>query len=423
MNKYIKLIPSALLIACMTASCGEGGRTPTNKLGEFVKGLAEGELTAEAIEGIYADGVIDASDKAVKSVTYQNLDYSPYRAFNSGLEESVYEKSVHDLSSKETFKSYDNGVVVLSQDYTNYPYSKEAATADPDGDGLASTPVSYKANASIWEADSKINYVYTRNAKVDDAYSFAISRDTVEGMLANYSQGGGMSSALVAGISSVKETYAYYAGAYKETNECVESFSASKSGDKLVVNYKGNVNFGLTSAERVWGWTYAPTDTEYATPLVHETTAFDGMYFNTGLVFSYSFEVNEDFITSGSMVYYGYARTMYHDKNHVAGAAVPSYPLTAEEKAAVSLEVPETILWPYGDDGELLETPITIKNPYMGDSVMSSLPHTLEQFVTSGASLGNFDSSKLPDASAYREADGTDVGLWFSAQDFINYVE
>ena len=50
--------------------------------------------------------------------------------------------------------------------------------------------------------------------------------------------------------------------------------------------------------------------------------------------------------------------------------------------------------------------------------------YTIEKYTTSGASNGDFDTSKLPDASKYREdVEGDDVGAWISVQDIVELEE
>lgn len=401
MSKKTILIPTALLALCTLAGCGgKGGSSAANKLDEFVKGLKEGEVSKADLEGIYADGVFNASDASVKYATYEMLDYTPYWSIGSGQEESYYEENVHKLSSKESFRSYDNNIVVVTQDYSNLPYDK-SAVVDEDSEGLASVATTYKGQGIIHASDDEVRYTYTRDSSASNAYSFSHARDNAKGVLENYTQGGGLSENIAAGIKDVEETYAYYDGQVTWGTH-VENFAASKDEKGvLTVNYTGDLNYDLYSAERYWGWDDAEN------PTIKETSDYDGMYVQMGIRFAYSYTVNNGFITAANATYFGYYRTLMKDKNWKSGDAVPDYELTDDYIATLDLYVPDTITI----NGK------TTANPYTGKGVMSNLPYTLENFTTSGASLKSYDDADIPDESAYRDSDATDVGCWFDVRE------
>lgn len=412
MNKYIKLIPSALLTCALLASCSGGKTTYVNALDEFVCKLADGEVSKGTVEGIYAEAIFGASDKSVTYSTYDVKDYSPYWMYGSGQEEEVYEQYVHNLKESLAYRRYSNNVVVTSSRYSNYPYDKDLVV-DDDSEGISLVPETYNDEAHIYEKDGNAIYTYIRNKDKKDAYSFSHKQVSSEALMATFLEGGGLSEDIAGSVSQVEENFAYYKGIVGEGFTIEESFSAVKEGQKLTVTFRGDLNYPLYSAERYWGWTYAPEDTEYKNPLVHDTTDFDGFYVKMGIRLSYHFVVNKGFITDAQAVHMSYYRELMKDKNWKSGDPVPEVDLSEEYIAGLDLYTPDTIKI----DGK------EITNPYKGTGYMDTLPYTVEDFSTSHAVLDDYKESKIPDTTEMREADVTDIGVWFDVRDMIEFEE
>ncbi len=400
MNKLLKFIPAMLVTVVATTGCGS-----KNKLQSFVDGLKDGEVTEEQLEGIYAEGVLSSGDSLVKFAQYSATDYNPYWSIGSGQEEEYYEQYVHDLTEKESYRAYDDNTVVTTIEHVNYPYDK-SQVIDEDSEGLSKTATKYSGKAHIYEKEGKLNYTYTQDNSAENDYSFTYAVDSNAKLKEHFVQGGGFSENLIAGIADVKDTYDYYAGAITWCQP-VETLTASKKDGKLTVRYTGDFNYDLYSAERYWGWTYADDDTEYANPLVHETTDYDGMYVQMGIRFEYGYSIENGIISSAHMYYFSYFRILYADKNHKAGDPVPEVELSKDYIAGLDLYIPEKITL----DGK--ET----VNPYTGVGYLTALPNTTEGYSASAKSLGNYDASNLPDSSKYRARDAFDTGCWFDVSE------
>lgn len=401
MNKLLKFIPAALLTVTVSTGCGS-----KNKLQSFVDGLKDGDLTKEEIEGIYAEGILESGDKDVKFAQYYYGDYSPFWTYAEGQEESFYEENVHNLQIKETFRSYDNNIVVTSTDYTNYPYDKSTIKDPTSDDGFARKPIKYTGKAHIYENAGEMRYTYTQDNKSDDAYSFTHAVETNNALREHFTKGGGFSTNVISGVLDVEDTYSYYAGSITWAHP-LDTFTANKKDGKLTVRYTGDLNYDIYSAERVWGWTYAEDDVDYEHPLTKETDEYDGMYVLMGIRFEYGYTIGNGIVESVHMQYFSYYRILYKDRNHKAGDPLPDFEPSAEYMAQCDLYIPEKISM----DGE------EIPNPYTGVGYLSSLPYTVETYSSSKEALGAYEKSDIPDPTKYRECDSIDSGAWFNVHE------
>lgn len=419
MNK-IKFVPVALLAVCALAACGgKGGSTTSGStttttgpvgpqtLKEFVAALADGEHTKEEIEGIYAENILTSSDKDVKFANYNQLNYAPKWLYAEGQEESFYEENVMNLDVSETYKKFDNDVVVTDTNYSCYDYDPEAS--DPE-EGLADEPRTYKDKSHIYEEDDKMVYTYTRDKSAENAYSFSHSVDTSEALREMFFEGGGLSSYLAYSVSTYEELWAYYKEAWSDLTP-EETFTAVKKDGALTVLNIGKLKMGLYSAERVWGY----EDYEEEEPKIpsYDNPSFQGNYVDRCIKFQYGYTIDKDgFITNASCFEFAYSTTILADKNWEEGDPIPPLGedgdiyLTEEYIAGLDLYVPETIIV-NGNE---------IANPYTGKEFDDYLPHTILKFTTSGASLGNYEG-EIPDASLYRDSDATDTGGWFDVKE------
>ena len=429
MKKYAKLIPTSLVALCALASCGESNNAEKNELEKFVDTLAVGDLTEENVAPLFKNSLLATGDKSVTYSEYTSDEYSPYSAYVEGLDESQYEEYVKAQTVTETYRKYDNEVVLATIDYTNYPYDASLKD-DTTQDGISKTATKYKGQTLIYRETSEdktsdtINYIYTQDSDPANAYSFFASAEYDEEKMNTFLTGGGLGETVIADVAAVDEWYESYSSSITEDelNEGYslnEIFSAKKetvedtvaagakdvtsSHDVLSVKSINRIDFPVYSLEASWGCEYDETDTKHENPK-KLTTKYDGLYMGISMVFGYSLTIEYGLVTSGTFIVHSYFGTIYEDANWKKGDATPSYNLTADDIAKLDLTIAASLR-----DGS--------ENPW-DFQMIGSFPYAYETVKSSNESLGNYRKTK-PDTSKYREADATDLGSWFSVQDLL----
>ncbi len=422
MKKTLTLIPTALLAVCSVTGCDN---SPKN-LSEFVSQLSDGEHTKSEIEPMMVDAIISSSDEKVTSASYEVYDYVPYSALTEGLEESEYEQAVHDLHQKQSYTRYDNDVVVTDETYSNYGYDKDMIDLN---DGISRTESAYVGTGYLYsDEDKTLHYTYTQDKNPSNSYSFTYAKKVNDDDKNKILKSGGLSDTLLSSIKNVEEWYADYAS-YVDSYDFLtanENYVATKAENKLNVSFKSSIDWEPYSLEFAWGWEYEETadgSTDYTKPIEKVTDHYDGYYLKQQIIFNYDFSIVDGFITDAYIVQFGYVITVYKDKNWKSGDPTPKEDLTDEDLAKLDLEVAETMWFQSEDEsGDIVYT--EYENPYNGKNIYTRLMYTIEKYTTSGASNGDFDTSKLPDASKYREdVEGDDVGAWISVQDIVELEE
>ncbi len=418
MKKTLTLIPTALLAVCAVSGCGEKTKT----LGDYVNELTEGVHTKSEIEPLMVDSVLGSNDSLVKSASYELLDYVPYSALTSGLDDETYEQSVHKLHQTQTYNRYDNDVVVTTEEFSNYGYDKDMISAN---DRISLSESAYVGTGYLYvDEEEALHYTYTQDKNAANGYSFATKKKVKEEDRNKLLQSGGLSDTLLASIKSVEEWYSDYSSeitsyAYLHANE---EYKAVKSENKLDVSFKSSIDWDPYSLEFYWAYDYPEQSDgtyDYTKPSEKLTDHYDGYYLKQQIVFNYSFSIVDGFITDAYVVQFGFVITVYKDNNWKTGDATPNKDLTEEDLANLDLQVAET-MWFTNSDGSYVE----YENPYDGNSIYARNMYTIEKYTTSGESLGDFDKSKLPDESKYRsDIETDDVGAWISVQDLVELEE
>ena len=421
-KNYLKLVPATLLVALL-AACNNGGNPststsdpetpvePVNGLEEWVNGLS-GEVSVEEFNGLFEEGVLDSHDQFVTQSAFEYEDFAPRWAYVDGRTEEEYAEWVHHKVQAGSFKRHSNDVIAITQEYICAPYNKDLEDEDPeypekiDYDNIER----FKDDIIIFEQENVTNYVMTRDGDPANVWSFVARRDSEEGLMKELGQQGGLTGDIVNEISYVEEAFAYYANAYAANYSSEESFVANAKDGVLVASYTGNIDITPKPVplEVVWGNTPA------------EKAAFAGLYMKQYLSFYYDIEISNGVVSYFEAGEYGIARTILKDKNWKSGDPTPSYPLTDEQAAALDLYVPETIPWPYDDNGKAVSSisDITvIENQYVG-GYTTFHPFTTFACAESSAKVGSYLKT-LPTISDYRDEDGTDEGFWINVQNFL----
>ena len=411
-KKTLTIIPSAFIALVALAGCNNdnttsGGGQAKSALSDFVNSLSDGEHTEEEISGLFAEGVLASNDASIKSSGVQYLNYLPLNWVNPG-----YEEYVELTNNIQTFKSYDNDVVVTAIDYTNYPYDKNSTSKD----GLAKDPITYKGKAQIYKDGEDIRYTYTQDDDPENAYSFTYAKAVSDNKFKEFTEGGGISDVLVGAIDLANQYVNLYDGQIEDSSKVSKNFTATKSGTKLTVDYKFAYDALTYSLERTWGYTHGLDEDN---PGTKYTTNYDGYYMNISMVVSYDYVIENGFITDATVVETAYYYTIMVDQNWKEGDPTPAYDLTDEYIAKLDLKVAEKVWYEDEDTGKWTQ----IDNPYNGKQFSTTTPFEVYYLASSGESLGNYKSANLPDASKYRTADSTDQGCWFDVQDLIEYDE
>lgn len=402
--KKAKFIPATLLAVCALTSCGGGGGSSEEKkvttVKEFVANLKDGDVSKEQLSKLFEGELLATADEGVKYATMNEKDYAPKWAFVEGLEEEEYEKLVHNLDTTSSFKRYDNDVIITDTDYTCYNYDKDAGE-----EGLAKDPVKYKDKAYIYKEGDGLRYTYLfDNDRADDSTFTALGQ--LNDLSKKWFTSGGGLSYLLPELMSVYQEYVDY---YGSQIEITETYEGKKANGELHVSQTARLHImKMYSAERVWG--YEDYQKETPTQKTELADGLKGHYVDRAWVVKYEYTIKDGYIQD--VTYYGtvYNTILYKDKNYKEGDPLPAYELTDEYIAGLDLFIPETVVW--GSKGE-------IKNPYPGTGYDSYLPHDVVTFTTNGTSLGNYDTTKLPDPTGLREARTTDHGNWFDVQDII----
>lgn len=420
MKKILTLVPAALLTACTLASCG--GNKYVNKLDEFVRNL-KGDVTIEALEndetGIYREGIFDAGDKMITKLTTSYINYSPRWNWVDGLEESEYEELVRLESTATSFTRYNDNKVRMVEDSLLYPYNKDAIGDDSEYPECIDyeNPSEMASETVIWEANGVANYVYTAineegEGDPSDPWSFKTSRDTAPKLMSEIGTLGGNSPLVLTDIAGALEVMDAYESLYVEYYPLIgheRIATVEHQEGKLHVrlelqlakdiDFEGNPVVPLSS-EAIWG------------------SEFKGLYFKQYRSYYYDYTVNDGIIESAKFGFGGVARLLYKDRNWKEGDPTPHYPLTIAEQAMLDLYVPEKVMWPDSETGEMKE----IDNPYTGQYAKiapGGNPFEEESFTASSKSQGNYTKT-LPTLDDYREGDASDEGsMYLSMKDFL----
>lgn len=406
-NKIVKTVPLLMVSLLSLAGCDNND---TDTLVGFVRSLKEGELTQEEIAPLFENGMLESNVKNVKYAEYEIAEYSPRWAFVDGLDENEYEQLVHNINEKYTFRSYDNDVIVTTEDVARYEYDKdEIGDLEDSPECISKTPTSYKGQSVIWankpteeDAEGSITYVYTRDNDINNAYSFVDKIAYDEDMMSKLLQGGDGGSQKIYSMSdsvaSVKEYFEGYStqsGIYevKEDYSSIKKVDEETKANELTVVFSGFLFFTPYSCES--NWAYETVDGKE----VKTTNAYDGIYCKMGLAFGYYLDIVDGFIKSAQFIHTAYTAYLLKDANWKSGDPTPSKGnLSEEELSKLDLVQTDTLA-----DGS--------QNNIQG-GILSAYPYTIESLKTDGEKLGKYRKT-LPDTTKYRESDMTDNGCWF----------
>lgn len=405
-KKISKSFPLLMVSLLALSGCGENTdqeTTEASALYKFVSNLKAGDLTKEEVQPLFENDMLSSNTKNIKYAEYSFSEYAPYWGFVEGLEESEYEEIVHDISEKYTFRSYDNDTVVTTEDVVRYDYDKSQIDPEDDmSEGISKTPVSYKGTAIAWGTkpneetgeEGDITYVYTRDGKVDDGYSFVDKVEYDEDMMKALLQGGNGGVDLMYDVAASAKNVQDYYEAYSTQNwyENNTDFSANKDEEgTLTIVSSSSVFMAPYSTEAYWAYEEG----------VKTTNAYDGIYCKMGLIFAYLIEIKDGFVSNAQFIHSAYTAYLLKDANWKSGDPTPSKELTSEDLAKLNLIQTDTL-----GDGS--------KNTVQG-GVLSAYPYTIESLKTDGENLGKYRKT-LPNVEKYRESDATDIGCWFNIQ-------
>lgn len=423
-----KFIPICLM-ATLLAGCQSTTPSTGNALLDYMNTLEVGELKRKDVNKIFTNNLLNSNDKLVKDASYQELVYEPYWALSEGLEESEYAEYVKKSDKKQTYKVYDNNVVVCTGASTVYPYDKSTITEDDD-DGISKTPTSYTDTATIWhdEDNEKLRYVYDRDPDNADGsenkYSFEASCDFDDYLFDDVIHAGGLGSLMTQAKEDVEDTFSLYAGAWSSSMTKKENFAATKKEDGSVsINFTGDLCMDLYSAEFLWGWEFSKDkdgEYDYEHPVTKESSTFDNMYVDRRIRFSYAYEIDaKGFVTSASACYFSYLTRIYKDSLGEFQGDIYHADTNPEGKLKYPLD--KTTIAALETPGRLVDVEYINgqPNPYLNTTYDDGLPYNIDYFTSKGSiddANKNYNKEELPNYSDYREQfDLVDTGVWVDA--------
>ncbi|MFA6780620.1 MAG: hypothetical protein WCR77_00305 [Bacilli bacterium] len=402
--KFKNLLPVTLLAVFALAACGPtdtssaGGSTDASSaddsssnpsseeevpnLGDFVDGLAVGEVAEPlaAIEEIA--GLLPAADGLVNRAVQEFRDY-----WSTGMSDPANDDFAYEDYAVYDVKRYDNDVLSVELDY-----QRMAPEYDPLTQSYGAWPAEfspyYTAEAYLFEDASNLNYVYEEDGDPDNPYSFAVSTAKDSELLEGYLNTIGSSSDILYGLALADEAYSYYLPSfaadgfnYVATSASVEKVAADgEVPAHAVVSYNTHLGYYL-SAELAWGSSYAGIFVE--------------RYYNWGV----------DFIIADGFVQYAYLDVgSMMQAEYVDSSAAPVTPVVAESPWLTNEE------W---------ATYVTDVATVALDVVGYGSYYTFYETEYSDVSNGEFAAANLPVIANYREGDLSDAGLWINIDPFL----
>lgn len=425
--KFAKTLPLALLSTLLLAGCGEQENRPTT-LKELYDAFEDGEIDGQKVDSYIFGGQNGEALLSSKDGQYNKVDkthgiYYPIWMWAEGLDDEDYEERVFKGTESQSFQRYENDVIVASEETSMRTFNKDYDPQDEDDDGLTKDPTkNFSGVATINKTeDGKIGYHYVRDDKLRPDmtnYNFYQETENSEETVEKVFSGAAMGSEAYLIATDAFSQFSQYSTQWDDLT-ALESYKASKGDGKLKYQYAGDLCMDLYSAERLWAWEYADDDEDYEEPINKTTEEYNGIYVDRRIRFSVELEIDsEGFLTYIKATYFSYWTRLLRDPNYTAADDLPGYPLvnddfTEDDLAALKARLYEPKTIPTSD-GKSEQN-----NPYYGGYVTSNLPYEYDEFKLSGASLGNFDESKLPSHDGMRDNDGTDEGVWINALELL----
>jgi len=352
---------------------------PVETLGSYADGLAVGVQGEGVLEDIV--GLLPAADGLVNRAVQEYHDYLSIGASDPdnatvGDRTFAYEDyAVYDV------KRYDNDVLSVSLD------SQSKAPEYVEGTGYGEWPEEfspvYTAEASLWQDETKLHYVYEEDGDPSNAYSFAAEADKNDELLAAYLDTVGASGDINSGIALAEEAYAYYAPTYvasgfnylSKTVEVEKVAAAGENPAHTIVTYETHLGYYL-SGELAWGIAGLYAERYYAWGI--------------------------QFVIADGIVAYAYLDTgTMWQAEYVDSAATPVTPVVVESPWMTNEE------W---------ATYVTGSATVALDAIVFGSYFTYYETVYTTASNGDFASADLPNVALYRAADASDVGMWINLE-------
>lgn len=404
MKKYVKLVPMVAATFALTGCPKPADVQPSyrNELQKTVAEMADGALSEAQVASLLSSSLLSTADNEAKYLSYTERDETSAEYYYASNDDEELAQIVQNLTKKLTLKSYDNGVVVASNDYECYPYDptqKVIGTLDGEelilSDCWALVPISFKEKTTIWKDNDGVNahYVHSRNNSESDPYSFKASAPISDSLNAKIASAGGTSGIVVGNVNDVKDFYTSYNSQYGSQYTFFDGMDASKEGNKVQITWHGNMRYNWYDMNVQW-----PGE------------GLAGYYMERGRGWQYSVTIEDGFVTDGNFTYDAMYRVYYHDKQGRTGPGTAVIPQSFVD--TLDLEVPAQI--PEDSTGKMMDNPYTSYTSYEGRK-----GNTYYEFVASNKSLGDYNEA-LPAIDLYRDSDDSDEGSQFlTLEDFL----
>ena len=418
MKKNLKVIPVVALTTLFLTGCVSDPVKPSsgNLLLDALNDMEVGEVKKKQVDKMFNTKILTSSDKNVKKALYREDVFTPFWLIGEGEEESVYEEEVKKASRTRTYQVFDNEVIRCTDDSSIYPYDPSTIDLDNDeDDGISTKETVVKGEAFIYHDldEDTLQYTYTRNENINNAFSFTGGIDFDSYLFDDCLHDGGLGAEIAKAKEDVEDQFNSFADQVSDW-ERYEDYKAVKHEDgSFSVSFTGDLCMPLYSAEWVWGCEFAPDDDDRTTPIRKTTHDYDNIYVDRRIRTHYEFEIDKNaIITYGTCTYMCYHTSVLEDPNGLYSVEQRNlcYPLTKDmvNELRPNLFIPEKFA---GRD-----------NPYLAEDYIYDdyLPYNVDYFGGSGDAQGDFELDNLPDPSEYRLIENmSDVGAWINAYNLI----